>query len=221
MTAQGIGGATLYRHRDLWHPRHLTSDDSLVSVETISTSTNISEPVKKPELEVESFPISPPSEMISGLGCLNATNPLNHQSLLVAVASNALEDNALSDRQQVFTGLGSNNFPQVQCESNLVDRVDRYLQSGDPILQAEVRALVQSGFRTLPPLVTLPEPSKVITSGQDYRDVVEAIAKHLCRLGWSSRQVGDRLWLHFGKASLALLGDIELVQWLEWLQDQG
>lgn len=222
LTAQGIGGATLYRHRDLWHPNYLTSNYDLISVESIPVET--SKQVDKLEPGAENLlaplPSNLPFKMISGLDCLNATNPLNHQSLLVAVASNHLEDNGLSDRQQAFINQGSNNFPQVGREFNFVERVSRYLQSGDPILQSEAHAFVQSDCKTSQPLVTLPEPSKVITSGQDYREVVEAIAKHLCRLGWSSQQVGDRIWLHFGKASLALLNDIELVQWLEWLEPQ-
>ena len=209
---QGLGGATLYRHRDLWHPNDLTSD---LSNDLIDDLSGHEEPtVDLPDSSsnasaLQNSSISPVStsllsKMAAGSDCLNATDPANHQSLLEAVASNPMLGNGLGDRENLSFGLGSNHL-----RSPL-----QHLQSDDPILRAELNGCVQTVPIHLQPL---PDPAQAITSAQGYRQVVEAIAAHLRRLGWAAYQLGDRLRCHFGKSSLSLLSDTELVQCLEWL----
>jgi len=201
---QGLGGATLYRHRDLWHPNdligHLSEDKEL--------SADLSDSSSSPSA-LQNSPIPPPLisplfKMAAGSDCLNATDPANHQSLLEAVASNPMLGNGLRDRTNLSFVSGSNHLPPSS----------QHLQSDDPILRAELNGCVQTVPIHLQPL---PDPAQAITSAQGYRQVVEAIAAHLCRLGWAAHQLGDRLRCHFGKSSLSLLSDTELVQCLEWL----
>jgi len=201
---QGLGGATLYRHRDLWHPNdligHLSEDKEL--------SADLSDSSSSPSA-LQNSPIPPPLisplfKMAAGSDCLNATDPANHQSLLEALASNPMLGNGLRDRTNLSFVSGSNHLPSPS----------QHLQFDDPILRAELNGCVQIVPIHLQPL---PDPAQAITSAQGYRQVVEAIAAHLRRLGWAAYQLGDRLRCHFGKSSLSLLSDTELVQCLEWL----
>jgi hypothetical protein len=159
LTQAGIGGGSLYRHRDLWHPEFLNS----------------APPVENP-------PDPPTSLENSQLDrASGASNWHIPSSLLSSADGNSLSDKGLSDRvEEVLEGEGSNasepvNFSagsgviqsmlfDVQAwlaaskeatrEANEqalrirgeaqqqahVDRMQQFLASGDPILVAEAIA---------------------------------------------------------------------------------
>jgi hypothetical protein len=159
LTQTGIGGGSLYRHRDLWHPEFL----------------NDAPPVENP-------PAPPASLENSQLDCaLGASNWHIPSSLLSSSDGNYLLDNGLGDRDEVVleeeggnvseamdfsagAGVVQSMLFDVQAwlesrkeaarEANeqalrikgeaqqqaYVDRMQQFLDSGDPILMAEAIA---------------------------------------------------------------------------------
>lgn len=145
-----LGGATLYKNKDLWHPNHLH--------ETAS---------------VEIPPAPPaPKEMPSGQERFKALSPESHPNLLGEKESNTLSDKGLngveeragqpqvcnsSATQLVLFSLRSElvltreqrrqrqaeehserqKIKQKAAEQAMIDRMKGYLASGDPILMGE------------------------------------------------------------------------------------
>jgi len=93
----GVGGASLYVHRGLWHPSYFCID----------SNQDVADRFKSP---VENPPNPPDSNTGSQLDCvLNASNWLSPPSLLVEDASNALPDRDLSNlREENQSAIGSN-----------------------------------------------------------------------------------------------------------------
>jgi hypothetical protein len=159
LTQTGIGGGSLYRHRDLWHPKFL----------------NDAPPVENP-------PDPPASLENSQLDCaLGASNWHIPSSLLSSSDGNHLSDKGLGDRnEEVLQEEGGNASEAVDFstgagevqsmlfdvqawlesrkeaareaneqalrirgeaqQQSYVDRMQRFLCSGDPILMAEAIA---------------------------------------------------------------------------------
>ena len=162
LTQAGIGGGSLYRHRDLWHP------------EFLSTAS----PVENP-------PDPPTSSQGDQLDCAEgASNWHTPSSLLSGADGNGLPDNALSDRTTPISedsggnALGDEDLPagaeliqstlfdvqawletskeatreaseqalRIRAEAQQqthVSRMQQFLYSGDPILMAEAIAWAQ------------------------------------------------------------------------------
>jgi len=105
-----------------------------------------------------------------------------------------------------------------------IARMQRYLESGDPILMAEAIAWaeINPGMlqveRTNLPLF---EALELDDSARDLSGVLAAISVHIQRLELTREQVGDRLWHLFGKRSQAQLDDMELALWNLWLEEQS
>jgi hypothetical protein len=159
LTQTGIGGGSLYRHRDLWHPEFL----------------NDAPPVENP-------PDPPTSLENSQLDCaLGASNWHIPSSLLPSADGNHLLDMGLGDRDEVVSeDEGGNDSEAMDCPAEVeegqsrlfdvqawvesrkeaareaneqalrirgeaqqqahVDRMQQFLCSGDPILMAEAIA---------------------------------------------------------------------------------
>ncbi|WP_051463993.1 hypothetical protein [Leptolyngbya sp. PCC 6406] len=153
-----IGGPTLYKHRDLWHPDHLT------------------------EAAPPEFPPDPPRiSAPSGDGCYEAApSPEGHTSLLDQNSCNGLPEKDPSSRENQNPGVESCNEAQIplfdiesaiaaakdqqkqaaaqrqaQLESHRqqqaaasqqahIARMRQYLASGDPILMAEALQWLQA-----------------------------------------------------------------------------
>lgn len=166
----GIGGGSLYRHRDLWHPQFLSLDSH--SVDSLSLEGNG---------EAGEIPPNPPASSEDGEGIVfeNIPSPCP-TSLLEPVGGNSLPHQDCSPLQQVSTTATGGNCPQgngsvgsgmedvpggdryawifTQQEAGYVAKahastlraqarqeayivqMQRYLDSGDPILMAEALA---------------------------------------------------------------------------------
>jgi hypothetical protein len=150
LTACGIGGSTLYRYRELWHP----------AFEGTSPFPQAESPVENPPLPPNSF-IERQESCAEGASSCHCST-----SLLPVIDRNLLQDKDLGDRQVSQSEQPASNFvqrilSQVQTLSKRVKhraqsealnltqrcsenqqtvhlrRMQQYLDSGDPILVAE------------------------------------------------------------------------------------
>ena len=184
LTQYGIGGGSLYRHRDLWHPKHLVENQL---------------PVENPPHPLTSL-TSRPSDCL-----LEASNGLSCTSLFPGVGGNVLCDKASSDRTsateqtagsnsatqpvllghapalatQVETQIEANkaafeaaraeliHLKQQAYEQTYHQQIQQYLASGDSILIAEAQSRLQSQptRSLLQPIqgLTLPLPRNPLT----------------------------------------------------------
>lgn len=137
----GIGGASLYRHRDLWHPSE-SGKESGESNEFIESNTKFNESVENLP-SVENPPHPPTSSSARPSDQLDAgSDGLSCTSLFPGNGSNINQSQASSDRTPSQT---TNQIQQV--EHSYQSRLHHYLSSGDPILVAEAK-LWQRSDRT-------------------------------------------------------------------------
>lgn len=259
LTRYQIGGGSLYRHRDLWHPSYFpepscepfSEDSSELSVENVPSLFNISD-----ECEVDCGKAASTSHYLT--------------SLLAENGCNASADRDLSYSSMPTSSAVGNNVPLEQAQLNVspaatkdaietathhrietlqaahLARLQRYLASGDPILMAEAIALSQTDVDkpqsemsvasigvasigivesdALPLSVSLSVSLAMLPSVSDEPDdlsnILVAISVQLRRLQWSSDCIGDRLHTLFGKRRQMLLTDPEILEWLEYLEQQ-
>jgi hypothetical protein len=119
LTQSGVGGASLYRHRDLWHPDFLLAKDEPESFENsvLGIESELALPVENP-------PDPPTSFEDERMDCLEAASILSHPtSLLSAIGSNALSALDLSQVSQAHLfSTGSNAlYPEAEAIDDLSD----------------------------------------------------------------------------------------------------
>jgi hypothetical protein len=217
LTQYGIGGGSLYRHRDLWHPQHLV-ENCLV------------------ENHVE-FPPDPPSaNTTEQVACAEGASTVHSlTSLLPTTGGNPSSGQALSDRPApIPQSVGSNALSHADRITQQ-ERRQQFLASGDPILVAEALTWAREesfpgsfpillssdpSTRVLPPEPLLPHQDAVWLRF-DLSDTLAAISVQIKRLGWSRSQVSHDLLQRFGKSDRALLLEEELIQWLAELELLG
>ncbi|HEY9698966.1 MAG TPA: hypothetical protein V6D10_17005 [Trichocoleus sp.] len=271
LVSYGIGGGSLYRHRDLWHPKYLVENST---------------PVKNPPHPPASFEDSPfdRSEGASSRAYLTSLFPLSD--------GNSSQNKASSDRNSFNSQLTGGNMAPRQSSGHLpahpysqptlfdisawmeasqaaaaqakvqqqrireeseqqgqLARMQQFLASGDPILVAEATAWAEmnpnvldldrlqspslrASSTTEPPIPADPLNAKPQEEEQqrksaakpvtrtDLSDVLAAISLQLRRLEWTAAEARDRLFTQFGKPSRAMLSETELLEWLEWLEQQ-
>ncbi|MEX0268954.1 hypothetical protein AB3R30_07420 [Leptolyngbyaceae cyanobacterium UHCC 1019] len=114
LTHYGVGGESLYNHRDLWHPNYL--------------SLEVSEPVEIP-------PDPPASYTDAQLDCVeDASNWHNPTSLLLENDGNTVQDKDLSDHlAPTLPSTGSN--AQIDQSSNNSEQVPGWLKRSDHDVQ--------------------------------------------------------------------------------------
>ena len=250
----GLGGASLYRHRNLWHPNYFDQD----SDQTVATLTHA----------VENPPDPPNIKTDSQLDCVEgASNWLSPPSLLPSNGGETTADKALSDFCMLLNTVGDSNLvaqadvqqamtadqqvlrdrqlealhnrgqqealqeatrtarTQQQLKTEAAkqkqkDRMQNFLDSGDPILMAEALAwahvnpgVLELSQTQLDQLTQLPPPA----SSRDRSVLLAAIAFQQQRLAWTETQVSHDLQQRFGKSNLAALSDVELQHWLKQL----
>ncbi len=238
LTDYGIGGGSLYRHRDLWHPTEFAEENTLIET-NLETNAEISQPVESP-------PDPPSSNKPEEFDCDEvASNSHSLTSLLSTSGGNSIPDKELSDRTSEIISVGGNS---LDCSLPLQSRMQQYLTSGDPILVAEALTWTKVGSRVSEPAFKpafKPEPESELFSkplifenypiispqsvceaqGEpnggipqlDLSDTLAALSVHIRQLGWSRTQVREDLLTLFGKGDRALLSNEELHQWLSWL----
>ncbi len=134
----GIGGGSLYRHRDLWHPSHLGLDSSQAIADVFTVS-------------VEKTPDPSSSKTDSQLDCFGeASNWPSPQSLLSGNDGNDPSDKALSDLCTMLIAVVDGNHPaepgtyQVIAEAQQVRREAQPLSLHDSVQQESLQAVARS-----------------------------------------------------------------------------
>jgi hypothetical protein len=163
-----IGGASLYRHRDLWHPNHLgvdlienwadhlgsTADDQLINRNQHRVRANNPGDYRQEYTSLldSSDGNNPAGKDHSDLtGYIAVSNDGNDSSGEAAVSRTAEAQSVLHARAQwevlqEATWLAQSQQHRIQAEAGLqrqVARMQRFLDSGDPILVAEAMAWAQ------------------------------------------------------------------------------
>lgn len=213
----GIGGSSLYRHRDLWHPNYLanseiafTSDsEQQPASDQIPPSLFLAVGGDIPNSNASSDRSPQPEEAIAGNVPAQSANDLTFNAFDQSeYAQPALF--VLKDWPEIRQEAGRNaqrrrrRIKQERLQVDRVAQIQQFLQSDDPILMAEALAWMQINSGAI---VQLALPF----------DVLSAIAQQIQRLGWLQRQVGDRLSQQFGKQTVTDLTALELMRCLEWL----
>ncbi|NET39649.1 MAG: hypothetical protein F6K19_48100, partial [Cyanothece sp. SIO1E1] len=253
----GIGGSSLYRHRDLWHPDYLWEPESApitsvisyqsgdagdsehanclssaqaASIQVNQSSDNYISPVSARENANQPEDTGAP-QLIS-LHTIDESTAANHPSMGPQYIQQVLLD--IKARTKVIP-----ETPQVTATTKLTkdtayraaqeNQRQKFLTSGDPILIAEAQqwqADKPNPLHITPhPQIALPEdcqPQHPYTQPHpsDLSDTLAAISVQLCQLAWSPTKVKKQLLQLFGKPNRALLSDLELEQWLTWLEMQ-
>lgn len=237
LVKEGIGGGTLYRHRDLWHPAEFQVVDQVFD----ENKKNLTTPKAGSQSKNDYDPA------LKSLLCETARNQLPSGTLgdrkLQESEPDRNADTTCSNPPEQHPWKLSFQDQQQQWLESYHKRMQGYLTSGDPILMAEAQASVM-GLRQveaaedefIPPTTAPPPPKPIapakelgteITSSQSqlinreqFQLVVEAIAYHRARLGWSEPLLRQKLMDCTGKPGQALLSDRELVNWLTFLEQQ-
>ncbi len=179
----GIGGASLYRHRDLWHPTHFgisASERESTQNTTDVLDVSVENPPHPPKIKLDrqldceatSNCLSPTSLLSNDGGkrllanasndpactntCANASNtsitaeaaPAGSNSLQAEIVRQALcsiqiGQNAFQDASH-FAHRQYQHIKADTAQQRQKERMQRFLDSGDPILMAEARAWAQS-----------------------------------------------------------------------------
>ncbi|MBE9009069.1 hypothetical protein IQ250_02480 [Pseudanabaenaceae cyanobacterium LEGE 13415] len=142
-----IGGGSLYRHRDLWHPEFLMNDslghsEELKSENSHQNATSLlpSDGSNNPPSKL--FSDSTIQKPLSGGG-----NFLIHQGSSLDAEANPIESSLQAQAQQEACEAAiqlateqQHNIQPSALSPKQVERMQRFLESGDPILIAEARA---------------------------------------------------------------------------------
>ncbi|WP_181357534.1 hypothetical protein [Stenomitos frigidus] len=294
LTRYGIGGGSLYRHRDLWHPVHLVEKPpdppNILSVSSMASaagapiegnpksllsdndgnsrsSESLSDSLESDRSSTDgnSLPAKEASDHVSADASIQPVE--EHEGLegirYVRQVLAAIQERHQASREAAKLPVQAQQRKQKDTRAAQMQRMQQYWDSGDRILMAEAQrwAIANPGVLDLPaPLEAQPqqgEPSILadppmgrallqpghsvqsmaaseafeqesavpIDEGAlgivDLSDVLAQISVQRQRLGWTSEQVQEALSQHFGKASQALLTDLELMEWLTWLRGQA
>jgi hypothetical protein len=136
LTSFGISGSSLYRHRDLWHP----SCCETVLEQSVETVETVENPPHPPTITIHSAACAdgaPADQNLTSLfpptGC-NAA--LSHASGSIAENVATLGCNAQKERSVTVV----HHFNASIATLNHAQRMQQFLDSGDPILVAEARS---------------------------------------------------------------------------------
>jgi hypothetical protein len=194
LTSYGIGGGSLYRHRDLWHPDHLWKTPpippSLLEDERIDCAEGAS---------IRHSPTSFLSEQ-GGNTCLN-----EQSSDFGSVGSLAIGGNPAP-------ALAFGRLEEMEQAALLEAKPIASPQEPVEMISVASAMLLIGGFSPL--------QTSFYDCWHDLSDLLAAVSVEIRRLAWTSAVVRDRLLSCFGRSHLALLEDWEVAQWLIWLRQQ-
>lgn len=205
LTSYGIGGGSLYRHRDLWHPANLVPEPDAQPVEnppdppTLNSDIEGDADWQSPSMSLTSLFAESGRNVPVDLGFAAIVPPKT-----AIAGSNSLE--TLSQRR-------------VAAQAAQIARMQQFWQSDDPILMAEALRWSQMHPDSLCLSLSIDDAPGL--KARDCSDLLAEIAAQTHRLRLSQSEVGDQLWQLLGQRQQALLGDAELLRWLEWLEAQA
>jgi hypothetical protein len=207
----GIGGGSLYRHKDLWHPSFLNSHNLTIDPpKDCHKPTNLLDEIdgnsntNNASIDVH---LASKDDLVG-----------NTFSVVNSVPSYENIDPVvwLDIRQAAATEMLQNSFDSASAMP--IDRMQQQLYTDDPILVAEAWAWAQQ-HPDMP--ITIPSPSLVDHLNGDCSDQLVAITIQIDRLGWSKAQVQAELQHHFGCSRSVYLSPMQLAEWLAFLAVQS
>ncbi|MEL6384511.1 MAG: hypothetical protein AAFQ89_19055 [Cyanobacteria bacterium J06626_18] len=212
----GIGGSTLYKYKDLWHPDlWKTPQTPLPSPEGGASAT--ASPAVAPHppslLPIDDSNPSDDSALSDGEGADSEAEVRNQQRQVwrqtLADLKKRREQQQIErrSRQQVHSEAIAQANQQVMAQ-----KMQDYLRSEDPILMKEALSwFIQQ--ETYPPW-SLPALESVGLSAQDERrQTLVAVFQALLRLQWRPADIRRSLQETFGQGAIAELSFKELHQW--------
>lgn len=226
-----IGGGSLYRHRDLWHPQFLMND-SLDYLEGLESENSLQ---NSASLLYSAGGNNSPSNHSSDSTVQNSDstggNLLVHQGSRSDTANHENDSisqaliHAQAQREACETAVQL--AAQCQMQDNTpsqrqIERMQQFLDSDDPILIAEASAWAQHH----PSVLDLNRVRSSSASAEtaftyDWSDILAAISVQIQRLDWAQQTVSEQLQRRFNKPQQSLLTNTELMNWLEWLEEQN
>lgn len=295
LTSYGIGGGSLYRHRDLWHPAHLVENPpdppNPLTAFSVDCARGAATERSPKSLLLENDSNSPTSNGCRDFSAIDRSsidgNSLSDKESSVHTSSNSSIHS--SEQQGELEGIGyvqqilfeiqernqadraaakqapiqGKQRKQEEARTAQIQRMQQYWDSGDSILMAEAQqwAMTNPGILSFPETFDQPQPKEpgaladlpierelaeqvehlvcgAIIPGElepeaaepineeglevtDLSEILAQISVHRQRLGWTPVQVQEELSHRFGKTSQAMLTDSELMEWLNWLREQG
>jgi hypothetical protein len=211
LLSYGIGGGSLYRHKDLWHPTFLNSHNLTVNplkdwhnptnlLEVIDGNSNISDTSNEVHLVSNDDLVGNTFSIVNSVPSYENIDPAVWLDIRQAAASEMLQ----------------NSFDTAIVHP--LDRMQQQLYTDDPILVAEAWAWAQQ-HPDIP--IQIPSPSLADHLNVDCSDQLVAITIQIDRLGWSKAQVQAELQSRFGQTRSVYLSPAQLAEWLAFLAVQS
>lgn len=250
LTQYGIGGGSLYRHRDLWHPNCLVENPPLPPNTVENYQFDCVEDTSNCQIPSSLLPATDGDKPLLNASGDRAATDLFSTGGNVLSASVFLDKALPSQETDFATQSQLQPIEAPAQQQSHVQRMQQYLRSGDPILVAEAVAQLGSGVVSVQvssamlkctdsvpdlnmptvldlPLQSPPPASPALFSSPlmcllpfDCSDILVRISIELRRLAWTSEQICSELRQLFGKSCQAFLDAMELVQWFNWLTQQ-
>ncbi len=236
----GIGGGSLYRHRNLWHPNYfgIETDSNIelanTELRTDKDTNALPNYHSSPSLFSPIGGDNPPAAASGDSSSSTFTPIVSNRSQIPTLLPPASEleqevhpesptslSLAAQDAFREASRLAHAQHQSIaaQAAQQQVERMQQFLDSGDPILVAEAMAWAQlhPNVLSLNPLqlsLLCNAPPRPLHSRSA---ILVAIAAQFERLQWSNEQLSHALNQHFRKPHLELLNDFELMRWLAWI----
>jgi hypothetical protein len=205
LLAYGVGGGSLYRHKDLWHPEFLINQNQDSEEKLGKQSNHEIIPNLLSANDGNANVDSTPSDVQIG-----QVTALDNNLSLVPSSINAIDIETWCDIQAAATMTAGQNGSAASSLPTL-DRIQSFLSSDDPILLAQAYAWLNQYTGLITPVHLQPDR-------EDLSELLMRISVHIARLRWDKSTVQQQLQRHFGKACQTLLNPAELRNWLTFLE---
>ncbi|MEO1619675.1 MAG: hypothetical protein AAFU53_01440 [Cyanobacteria bacterium J06632_3] len=216
----GIGGGSLYRYKELWHPQHQNQQksqpeeksesgqfDCVGDASNCHSSTSLLPQLggNTPQDKDPSVLVAQQSEKDGGNSKRAAIEKIRHE------LSQAQERGQEAAQQPQ---IGQQAILSQQARTAKLQQMAYWLTLEDPILMAEALAWLQHQ--------PVEQCAQLVDMGasevqQRQLEVIVEITQQLQRLEWSPGQIQESLKSHFQKSSLAHLTPQEHQLWLQHL----
>ena len=217
----GIGGSTLYKYKELWHPElWKTPQTPLASLEEGASATaSPATAPHPPSLLPVTDSNSSDDNALSDLEVLDSEDEVRNQQRHVWRQALAKLKNRREQQQSERRSRQQAQSDAI-AEANqrlMTQKMQEYLRSEDPILMKEALSWLAQQ-ETYPPW-SFPLLEQMDVSVQDERrEALVLVFQMLLRLQWSPADIRRSLQETFGRGAVAELSFVELFQWSQRLQ---
>ncbi|NJM85131.1 MAG: hypothetical protein HC839_02485 [Leptolyngbyaceae cyanobacterium RM2_2_21] len=234
LAGYGIGGSSLYRHTDLWHPSFWTPPQltQTASVKKDGCLDRAEGASKQPDL-VSLLPATarnvlqakdcgdrPPVQNTAS-GASGRNSALAQTSAQLGHLLQNLQHQSQARRQQFQSYQQSHQEQKrVRQQRQWAERMQDYLHSDDPILLGEALDWAIASSTRLEQ-VSRRLQAFCTQADADSLSLLADIFSQLLRLRWTPEQIKRDLSQQVGKTAIAHLSTAERQVWLNWLTQQS